>query len=78
MTMYSTFFFTSFLPWLTYAQVGQSVLVLRGRAKGLEAELLAIHEDRYCCDVRVTQRGSELCGQELRGLEYEHVCKYSP
>lgn len=54
------------------------MLVLRGRAKGLEAEVLAIHEDKYCCDVRVTERNSELSGQELRGLEYEHVCKYSP
>lgn len=53
-------------------------MVVRGRAAGVEGELAAIHEADYNCDVRVTQRGSELCGQLLRGLEYEDVCKYAP
>jgi len=62
----------------TLPKVGQPVLVLSGRAKGLEAELVRIHEDKFNCDVRVTQRGSSLAGEELRGLEYDDVCKYTP
>lgn len=56
-------------------KVGQPVLVLSGRAKGLEPELARIHED---CDVCVTQRGSSLTGEELCGLEYDDVCKCTP
>ncbi len=52
--------------------------MVRGRGAGSEAEVLCIHEERYCCDVRITQRSSELCGQELRGLEYEDICRYTP
>jgi hypothetical protein len=53
-------------------------MIVRGRAAGTEGELLRVHEDKYNCDVRVTQRGSDLYGQELRGLEYEEVCKFDP
>jgi len=59
-------------------KVGQELLIVRGKGTGSTAELLAIHESEYNCDVRVTQRSSELYGTTLRGLEYEHVCKYSP
>lgn len=58
--------------------MGQTALVVRGRGAGSEAEVLRIHEERYCCDVRITQRSSELYGQELRGLEYEDICRYAP
>jgi hypothetical protein len=50
-------------------------MIVRGKAAGCEGELRAIHEADYCCDVRVTQRSSDFYGQEMRGLEYEHVCK---
>ena len=52
-------------------------MVLAGRAKGCEAELLRIHEDKFNCDVRVTQRSSALRGEEILGLEYDDVCKYT-
>jgi hypothetical protein len=59
-------------------QPGQELMIVRGRAAGSEGELLRIHEEKYTCDVRVTQRGSELYGKELCGLEYEEVCKFDP
>eukprot|EP00598_Pedospumella_elongata_P000979 CAMPEP_0184975620 /NCGR_PEP_ID=MMETSP1098-20130426/6823_1 /TAXON_ID=89044 /ORGANISM="Spumella elongata, Strain CCAP 955/1" /LENGTH=445 /DNA_ID=CAMNT_0027498379 /DNA_START=194 /DNA_END=1531 /DNA_ORIENTATION=+ len=62
----------------TLPKVGHPLLVLSGPAKGLEGELLRIHEDKFNCDVRITQRGNSLTGEELRGMEYDHVCKYSP
>lgn len=76
--LFPIFVADDFFLWRVVEQVGLSLLVLAGPAKGLEGELLRIHEDKFNCDVRITQRGSALTGEELCGLEYDHVCKYSP
>ena len=54
-------------------RAGQPLLVLQGRARGCRGRLLAVHEERFCCDVAVEQ--GPLAGQQLAGMEYDDVCK---
>ena len=49
--------------------IGGAVRVVAGSHSGAEGELLALHEDRYCADVRLRD------GRVLLGVEYEQICK---
>lgn len=70
-------------------RIGGAVLVVNGAGRGWSACLLRIHEEDYCCDVRLLQHldqdgsgelgsaGNALLrsGREIPRLRYEDVCK---
>jgi hypothetical protein len=43
-------------------KVGQSVMIVNGRGRGLHGVLTRIHEDKYNCDVRI---GSDILGTHV-------------
>ena len=69
---------------------GDTVRVVNGRARGLLAKLVRIHESNYCCDIRIKRSHGEGSGggaagllsaqqfysdMELTNVEYEDICK---
>mmetsp|Transcript_17970 Transcript_17970/g.24647 ORF Transcript_17970/g.24647 Transcript_17970/m.24647 type:complete len:405 (+) Transcript_17970:43-1257(+) len=50
-------------------KVGNTVLILGGRHRGLKGELLRVNVEDFNCDVRLQN------GKEVAGLEYEDVSK---
>lgn len=56
--------------------IGETVLLLKGIRKGSEGIVLQIHEDEYCCDVRVNDTITGI-GTELKNIEYDDISKYS-
>ncbi|KAJ1412688.1 domain of Kin17 curved DNA-binding protein-domain-containing protein [Ochromonadaceae sp. CCMP2298] len=59
-------------------RVGQRLLLLNGKGRGCEAELLAIREADFCVDVRVVDAAGPLHRVHIEGVEYEDVSKYTP
>jgi DNA/RNA-binding protein KIN17 len=55
---------------------GGAVRVLSGPHAGCAAELVAIHEERFCAEVRLTS--GRAAGTVLPALEYEAICKVDP
>eukprot|EP00906_Rhabdomonas_costata_P022868 RCo032930 len=53
--------------------LGGRVLVVNGAFRGEVAELLAVHEDRFCADLKVAQ-GTQR-GRLLANVAYEDFCK---
>ena len=55
-------------------KVGGRVLIVNGRGRGSVATVQSIHEDKYCCDIRV--EGFERTGGlVMKSVEYEDICK---
>jgi DNA/RNA-binding protein KIN17 len=54
-------------------KVGRTGLILNGRCRGSEVEVMQIHENDFCCDVKVIS--SKNNGVELKGVEYEDLSK---
>ena len=54
-------------------------MIVNGKGRGLTAELIAIHEDHYNCDIKLRTPQSEhlrrLSGLVIKGVDYEDVCK---
>jgi len=55
--------------------VGGRVLILNGKGKGIEGEMVGLDVEKYACTVRVG--GGREGGREvvLKGVQYEDVCK---
>lgn len=56
-------------------KIGKKVLILNGRCRGQEAELLRINEREFNCDLRVISSSATLHGKEVKGVEYEDLSK---
>lgn len=60
-------------------RVGGRGVLLNGRCRGSEAEVLQIHESDFNCDVRVVTSSagsaSSSHGMELKGVDYEDISK---
>lgn len=53
--------------------VGGQLLILNGPHRGCKAELVTLHVDRYCADVRLLTGPNT--GQLVPACEYEDICK---
>jgi DNA/RNA-binding protein KIN17 len=56
-------------------RVGARGVLLNGRCRGCEVEVLQIHERDFNCDVKVMSSSANACGKELLGVDYEDISK---
>jgi hypothetical protein len=48
-------------------------MVVNGRGRGCRGTVTRIKEDKYTCDIKMTE--GVLAGREIFDVEYEDVCK---
>ena len=48
-------------------------MVVNGRGRGCKATLMALHEDRYCCDIQMKE--GILQGRLINNVEYEDISR---
>ena len=53
--------------------MGGVVMVVNGRGRGCKATLMALHEDRYCCDIQMKE--GILQGRLINNVEYEDISR---